>query len=505
MQSAFCEVENKDPGAHARWIEKHGFVPKEDGSFSVDSFEGKEPVTSEKLYQNIRENVGAGEYEPLYTKPYDERTFVMVCGGPSLARHLDEIREKVARPEEYLVACSNRTGLYLRENGIAPHVHFILDPQEKKRFDVSPAYHDTQYWLNVACDPSVFATLRDQGIKPYAFLADFESEGKARQAVKESMIAGQAGMLACQGGTMAGLRAMNIADALGHRKMQYYGFDAAVEVGNGVARPYAYEKRRGEVIIEVTCDKCGETFDSTLILQKQVNEFLEWSRRMPWIDVEIIGGGLIEHCQRHQKDIEAAKPRVAYRYSKEYAALQRELHSHGNYGGAGLSFIPTVFHGVAQLAKRLGSVHVLDYGSSTGKTMKEVRGRMWIPDTVTDACYDPFVPEFAAEPSPADFLICTDVMEHVEPECTTAVLDHIQALTKRVAFFSISLRPAHKILSDGRNAHINIRDPEFWMVELQKRFIIAEAKVDTDGECLLAVVQSIDDVKECLRARRSCH
>lgn len=505
MNDAYCEVENTDPSIHLKWIEKHGFQLNEDGSFKIDSFEGQTPVGEEKLIENIKINVSAGGYEPIYSKPYDERTFVMVCGGPSLARYLDEIRRKVSKPEEYLVVCSNRTAAYLRLNEITPHVHFIIDPQAKKQFDVEGAIPETQYWINAACDPSVFNSLKAQGIKPCMFLADFEAEGRAREAVKQSMAPGQPGMMAIQGGTMAGLRAMNLAEAMGHRKMQYYGFDAAVEVGDGVARPYAYEKKRGEVIIEVTCDKCGESFNSTLILQRQVNEFLEWSRRMPWVEVEIIGGGLIAHCQKHQKDLETKKAVSKHRYTPYYAELQKELHSRGNYGVAGVSFIPTIFHGIAQLHKRLGEVAVLDYGSSTGGTMRAVREHMSLWPTVTDTCYDPFVERFSVEPKPADFVICTDVMEHVEPECTSAVLDHIQSLTKRIVFFSISLRPANKELQDGRNAHINLRDSEFWLVEVQKRFIISEAKVGSDGENLLVIAQAIDDVKELMRARRSYH
>src|SRR3990167_9032059 len=497
MSHVFCEVENTDPAQHQRWLDKHGFQPNENGLFPVDSFEGKEPVTVDRLLLNIRENVAAGYYSPLYSEPYDERVFVMVCGGPSLADHLDEIKAKSLDPEHYFVVCSNMTGGYLLQNGIVSHAHFILDPQEKKKYDVTPGKvsRETQYWINVACHPSVFAELREQDIKPYGFLADFEKEGKAIQAVKESMLPGQPGMMAIQGGTMAGLRAINLADALGFRSMQYYGFDAAVRISGNKVQPYAYEKKRGEAIIEIQCDRCDEKFDTTLIFQKQVNEFIEWQANMPWMSIEIIGGGLIAHYKKHLDDERAAKPQNGHRYSPEYAELQRQLHAEGEYGVSGKHFIPSIFHIISQLAKRHGSVSVLDYGSARGDTMKAVRENMWLPPCVSDRMYDPFVDEFSAEPDPADVLICTDVLEHVEPECTQAVLDHIQSLTRRVAFFSISLRKANKFLSDGRNAHINLRETEYWLREIRKRFITSEAKVASDGEVLLAVGQSINDVR----------
>lgn len=503
MAQEFCEVENTDPAIHQKWLEKHGFTPGDDGTFPIDKFEGKDAASPEQLIENIRVNVTSAEYEPLYTVPYDERAFVMVCGGPSLAEHLDEIKAKAAQPEKYLVVCSNMTGGYLLERGIVPHAHFILDPQEKKKFDVLPdkTSAQTQYWINAACHPAVFSELREQGIKPYVFLADFESEGKARQAVAESMRPGQPGMMAIQGGTMAGLRAINLADARGFRTMEYYGFDATVQVADGSARPYAYEKKRGEAIIEIKCDRCEATFDTTLIFQKQVNEFISWRAQMPWMNISIIGGGLIAHYQKHLEDMEAAIAHSALRYTAEYAVLQRELHAKGGYGVSGAQYMPSIFHTVSQLAKRLGAVSVLDYGSASGNTMKTVREHFWFPPGIEDRCYDPFVEGFANEPEPADFVICTDVMEHVEPECTKAVLDHLAALTKRIIFFSISLKRANKTLSDGRNAHINLRSPEFWLREIQRRFVMSEAKISGDGEVVLAIGQSVDDVRQIVRMR----
>lgn len=502
MDQTFCEVENTDPAQHQRWLDKHGFKPKADGTFLIDKFEGKDAVEKDKLYDYIRENVSAGGYEPLFAHPYDERTFVMVCGGPSLAENLDELRSKSEQPDKYLVVCSNMTGGYLLEHNITPHAHFILDPQAKKRFDIAhgKTSDKTQYWLNVACDPAVFKTLKAQGIKPYVFLADFDSEGTARQTVKNSLAPGQQGMMAIQGGTMAGLRAINLADALGFRKMEYYGFDATVRIADGKARPYAYEKKRGEAIIEITCDRCQEKFDTTLIFQKQVNEFIHWRANMPWIDIKVIGGGLIAHYKKHLDDVDAAVKHSTARYSKEYEKLQRSLHSKGDYGHSGHQYIPTIFHAISQLAKRLGAVTVLDYGSATGDTMKHVAEHLWLPPSVDSFCYDPFVDGFSAEPDSADLVLCTDVLEHVEPECTKAVLDHIASLTERIAFFSIALTPAGKILDDGRNAHINLRSAEFWIREVTKRFIVSEAKVTPDNDNLLVIAQSIYDVRDALRA-----
>ena len=67
-----------------------------------------------------------------------------------------------------------------------------------------------------------------------------------------------------------------------------------------------------------------------------------------------------------------------------------------------------------------------------------------------------------------DMVVCTDVLEHVEPAKLDAVLDHIWRLTGRVAYFVIDTRPANAILPDGRNAHLSLHDHWWWIDKLKK-------------------------------------
>ena len=76
--------------------------------------------------------------------------------------------------------------------------------------------------------------------------------------------------------------------------------------------------------------------------------------------------------------------------------------------------------------------------------------------------YDPAVPGKDAEPQPADLVICTDVLEHIEPDCLNDVLDHIRQVSLKYAFVNVSTRPAVKFLQDGRNAHLIIQPADWW-------------------------------------------
>ena len=70
--------------------------------------------------------------------------------------------------------------------------------------------------------------------------------------------------------------------------------------------------------------------------------------------------------------------------------------------------------------------------------------------------------------------MCIDVLEHVEPELIDNVLDDLQRVTSKKGYFTISCRPASKILKDGRNAHILIQPKEWWKKKLEPRFKIIE-------------------------------
>ena len=48
--------------------------------------------------------------------------------------------------------------------------------------------------------------------------------------------------------------------------------------------------------------------------------------------------------------------------------------------------------------------------------------------------YDPCIPEYATPPSPAELVVCTDVLEHIEPDKLDAVLNDIIRLSSKGAF-----------------------------------------------------------------------
>lgn len=142
-----------------------------------------------------------------------------------------------------------------------------------------------------------------------------------------------------------------------------------------------------------------------------------------------------------------------------YLALQTKFHiDRADYGTSSHKYIDPI----NALSKQLGSRDILDYGC--GKAMLQ-KG---LPFPIQN--YDPAMSEYTRRPIPADIVVCTDVLEHIEPECLTAVLDDLAALTRKALFVNVACRPANKTLPDGRNAHLIIQSPGWWLSWLLPRF-----------------------------------
>jgi len=159
-------------------------------------------------------------------------------------------------------------------------------------------------------------------------------------------------------------------------------------------------------------------------------------------------------------------------YRAANAQLHEELSYYGSYGGRHA-------HQVRALMARRSCRTVLDYGAGKGTLA------LAMPD-IPIANYDPVT--FPDEPAPADFVACLDVLEHIEPECFKAVFWHLRSKVLKAGFMTIATRPAKKMLSDGRNAHLLVRPAEWWLPRFQKRYGYVEIlSVNPDEELAIYV------------------
>ncbi len=145
--------------------------------------------------------------------------------------------------------------------------------------------------------------------------------------------------------------------------------------------------------------------------------------------------------------------------TEDYRRQNAAMHAKGNYGVSGAKWAPDV----AMLMGMSGAKTLLDYGSG-GHGLLKRQLMLEFPESQFDIReYDPAVIELNKPPQPAEIVACTDVLEHIEPECLDEVIDHIAALVQKAAFLVVATIPASKHLPDGRNAHLIIKPAWWWL------------------------------------------
>ena len=161
--------------------------------------------------------------------------------------------------------------------------------------------------------------------------------------------------------------------------------------------------------------------------------------------------------------------------TERYRELNKDLHARGAYGQHGDKWIEVV----NGLIERFKADTVLDYGCGQGSLGRALGKSI--------AEYDPAIEGKQNLPMPADLVVCTDVIEHIEPELINDVLDHLYSLTKKCLFAVIATRPAQKFLSDGRNAHLIVEPWEWWQRKIWVRFDVEQQRLEP-GEVILVLI-----------------
>ena len=151
--------------------------------------------------------------------------------------------------------------------------------------------------------------------------------------------------------------------------------------------------------------------------------------------------------------------------SQEYINIQKQLHaSNEHYGISGAKYSDLV-----RPVSDWGRLAILDYGCGK-QTLSRHLGPAY---RVTD--YDPCIDGLDTPPEPHDVVVCTDVLEHIEPEFVEQTLAELRRLTLKRALLSVCTRPAIKTLADGRNAHISLHPDDWWLERIRAAgFVITD-------------------------------
>src|SRR6476646_3596930 len=112
----------------------------------------------------------------------------------------------------------------------------------------------------------------------------------------------------------------------------------------------------------------------------------------------------------------------------EYQALQQKFHiDRPDYGTSS----PRHVDFILDLSKKLNTRSILDYGCGKAGLQKG------LPFPITN--YDPCMPEYAKRPEGEfDIVVCTDVLEHIEPDCLNSVLQDLIGFARQLLFLNVA-------------------------------------------------------------------
>jgi len=102
---------------------------------------------------------------------------------------------------------------------------------------------------------------------------------------------------------------------------------------------------------------------------------------------------------------------------------------------------------------------ILDYGCGSGNMMKAVKASCSFVEILG---YDPGVDQYSQFPTKVDMIYSADVLEHIEPVNLVMSLKKLWG-TADLHYHNIACHPAKKNLPEGRNCHLIVENPDWWL------------------------------------------
>lgn len=386
----------------------------------------------------------------------------IVCFGPSLNDTWQDLKKF-----KYIMTCSG-AHKFLVEKGIIPTHHLDLDPRLHKLKLLGLPQKETQYLIASAIHPQYLDALEEYNVKLWHI---FANEGDGARVLPR-------GEWSITGGSSVGLRCLTVARFLGYINMHIFGMDGSFNKENTHSAEHPNPPKE---VYETEYE--GKKYLTTPSILHVAKETFHELDQMPDCKFTFYGEGLVQEMSKkyiqstgHKAPIAFNKPELI---SQEYIELNQKLHrDNPGYGMGGAKHKDTVI----KLSKELGTTSILDYGAGKMQLAKSLDFPIW--------SYDPAVSEISEAPKPADIVVCTDCLEHIEPDKLQFVLDDLKYCIKKVGYFVISTRQAAKTYSNGKNTHLIVKGKEWWSKKLDKFFDIGSI-IEKEKEAELHIVVGV--------------
>jgi len=381
-----------------------------------------------------------------------QHPIALVNFGPSLGQTWEAIRDF-----KHVMSCSG-AHQFLVDHGIIPTWHVDVDPRAHKVKLLGTPQRETEYLLAATCHPDLFDHLADYNVKLW-HIFDATAEGLRMLPFGE---------WAVTGGCSVGVRLLTLARFLGFTDFHIFGMDGCFAGDDSHAASHP-NSPKAHCVTEYD----GVTYRTTPAMLEAARNTWHELNQLRDCSATFYGDGLVQAmAMKYERQAVKADPIIGFAkeplISASYREQNAELHrTNLTYGAGGAKHVPVVLKIMEDLSRR-GTLppSCLDYGAGKGLLAKA------LPFPIAE--YDPAIPGKQESPRPADLTICSDVLEHIEPELLGNVLRDLQRVTRQVGYFVIHTGPAIKQLPDGRNTHLIQKGRAWWEKQLGKYFAVAK-------------------------------
>jgi hypothetical protein len=202
-------------------------------------------------------------------------TMICVGSGPSMPDQLEAIRAERDRGRPIFAVKGAHD--FLCRNGIQPDLWLCVDPRDRTNL-LEEANDYTTYLISSRCDASLFEFLKEKRV----ILCHTWAQEEHCEEYNGKLMLG--------GGSTSGLRAITVGYVLGFSRFVLYGYDSCLAKDKATKR-FTGEGVEPTKIIDVLVD--GKRFWANGAMAQQANEFQDYYKVMPDLQIEAKGGGLI--------------------------------------------------------------------------------------------------------------------------------------------------------------------------------------------------------------------
>lgn len=396
---------------------------------------------------------------------------ILCGGGPSLAEHIDAI--KALQDAGGAVFAMNGASAFLRSHGVRVSAQVLADAKPETSTLVDAGI-SCIYVASQVDESTVDSAMGCGNVKLWHLGISEEMDELFPDARRKA-----GGYALIGGGASVGNSALCLAYVLGFRRFELFGYDSS---HRGDAS-HAYDQPMNRFIPVADVEWAGKTYRASVAMKAQAEKFQITAQQLKreGCTINVHGDGLLPAMWN-------TPPSDLTECDKYRLMWSTDAYRHVSPGE---HVVPVI------LAQLKPSGLVLDFGCGTGRASLGLSRAgcdvlcIDFADNCRDeeAMYLPFLQWDLTRSLPphAKYGICTDVMEHIQPELVETVVKNIMAAADNV-FFQISTVP--DVMGDiiGHDLHLTVQ-PHGWWAELLSKYGSIEWQYDA-GEASLFVVKT---------------